>query len=350
MGQRNASRSRTRGNAVRALAVIGGLSGTCAAAAAMPIELSTEGVTEPAIAASLRAAYQLPEWMDGAMSGGKEIAPAVLNEAVERERTRLQKLMADLGYLDATVQLEHAGAASVFRPSLGQLYTVSAIELKGIDQSLLGRDAVVELSSIIADYIGGPASAQAADAMGRRILYRVGQEDFAMAAFRRVQFVSSDNGKAVAVVYLDAGPRMHFGQVTFGGLRRLREPDLRRLIPFEKGWRYERPLVEELRRSLEAIARVDAVHISTGAAKSDGSVVDVSIRIRETQVDPATLRQGEGLGASSGLAALVGLALLPLSSKAVKSRSRRWFLVLAVSTVTLAFAGLVALRAASFLS
>lgn len=350
MEQPEASRNRSRGNMVRVLAMAGGLTCACVAAvAATPITLDTDSVADPVIAASLRAAYQLPEWMEGAMPAGKAIAPALLEEAVGRERTRLQRLMADLGYLDAKVQLERSGAASVLRPSLGQLYTISAIELKGIDQSLLGRDAVVDLSSVIADYVGGPASAQAAEAMGRRILYRVGQEDFAAAAFRHVEFVAAGNGKAAAVVYLDAGPRMHFGQVTFSGLRRLREPDLRRLIPFATGARYERPLVEKLRQGLEATAGVDAVHISTGASTSDASAADIAIRIREAKVDPASL-QGAGLGLATGVAALAGLALLPLSSTSVRSRGRRRLFVLAVSIVTLAFFSLAAVRVFSFLS
>lgn len=348
MIRRDAMQIRPHRYALRTLAVAGLFCAGVAFAGNPQVELGADDLGDPVIAARLRAAYQLPTWLEGASQAGAEVTPLLLDAAIQRERMRLQQLMADLGYLDAKVRLDRAGGKMVFRPSLGRLFAVSAIELKGVDQFRLGRSVVAALSSIIADYVSGPATAEAAESMGRRILYTVGQEDFATATLRQVRFVSTGKGEAVAAVDLDTGPRMHFGKVTFSGLRRLRQPDLARLIPFAAGERYERSRVEALRTSLETLDRVDGVHISTGPSASDPAAVDIAVRIHETSVEPAALRQGEGLG--MGLAAMAGLALLQLVPKTGIQRRYRRLLLLAVSVTTVAFAGFLVMRVISFLS
>lgn len=348
---RDALQNRPYGHGLRTLAAATGLFFAGVAFAGAPaVTLRVDDVGDPVIAARLLAAYQLPAWMEGVTSTGAQITPALFDDAVEREQLRLRRLMVDLGYLGAEVRLEHADGGLVFQPSLGRISTVSAVKLKGVDQSRLGRIVVDTLSSIIADYIGSLATAQAAETMGQRILYAVGQEVFATARLRQVRFVPSGNGEAVAVVDLDAGPRMHFGKVTFSGLRRLREPDLVRFIPFLQGAGYRRSLVEELRRSLEVLDSVDRVHISIDPSASNPSAVDIAVRIREASVDPTALFQDEGPGVATGLAAMAGLALLRLAPQTGISRGRQRLFLVSVSVVTAAFAGFVAMRAISFLS
>jgi hypothetical protein len=317
-------------------------------APAAVVELDTRNVGSPAIALALKHAFQLPIWIEGMRTGGP-IAPDELDHAFARERARLQRLMVGFGYLDAEVALDRSSTRAVFQPVLGKAYTIATVELKGVQHNALDRRAIDDLASIIDDYIGQPATAQIADDLGRRILYRVGETDFALASLRHVKWDHAGDGVVTALVHLDAGPKMSFGTVTFDGLRRLCERDLSYLIPFSPGQRYERDKIEEMRESLEDLANVETVHVGTSAGGRSGASLDLTVRLRET---PATLTlpEPEGMfGLASGLATLAGLACLLIAAHAGITRTRLRPVAWLTAALALTFAGLAIHRLVNFL-
>ncbi|ASY73261.1 hypothetical protein SF83666_b66120 (plasmid) [Sinorhizobium fredii CCBAU 83666] len=315
--------------------------------AASSVELDTRNIAPPTIATALREAYQLPVWIEG-MRAGDTISANALKTPVERERARLRRLMVELGYLDAQVALERSSTGLVLRPSLGKLYTVGAVLLKGVKQQELDRGVIDELASIIDDYIAKPASAQAADNLGSRVLYRVGEVDFALAQLRNVEWIRSGNGVVTALVHLDAGPRLRFGTVTFEGLRRLRESEIKRLIPFRPGERYERGKVEEMRERLKALANVDAVNIGT-ARGDDRATLDLTVRLQERPTKPSLPQPQGTFGLVSGVATLTGLALIRIAAHVGISPSRLRPFMWMTTACALTFAGLAIHRLAYFL-
>ncbi|PDT55145.1 hypothetical protein ATY30_12430 [Sinorhizobium americanum] len=316
------------------------------AKAASPVELDTRNVAQPAIASALREAYQLPLLIEG-MRAGNTISANDLESPVEHERTRLKRVMVELGYLDAQVALDRSSTGLVLRPSLGKLYTVAAVLLKGVKQQELDRQVIDELASIIDDYIGQPASAQAADNLGSRILYRVGEIDFALAQLSKVEWIRSGNGVVTALVHLEAGPRLRFGTVTFDGLRRLRESEIKRLIPFRPGERYERGKVEEMRERLKALSNVDAVNI--GTARGNDATLDLAVRLQERPANPSLPQPQGTFGLVSGVATLTGLAIIQIATSAGISPNRLRPVMWMTTACALTFAGLAIHRLAHFL-
>lgn len=317
-------------------------------APAAVVELDSRHVGSPAVTLALQQAFQLPVWIEGMRTGGP-IAPDKMDDAIARERARLQRLMVGFGYLDAEVALDRSSTRAVFQPVLGKAYTIATVELKGVEHNALDRRIIDDLASIIDDYIGQPATAQIADDLGRRILYRVGETDFALASLRHVMWTRAGDGVVTALVHLEAGPKMRFGTVTFEGLRRLRERDLSYLIPFSPGERYERHKVEDMRNSLEALANVETVQIRTAREGSTGESLNLSVRLRETRATLA-LPEPEGMfGLASGLAALTGLACLRIAAHAGVPQTRLRPAVWLTAAFALTYAGLAIHRLVNFL-
>ena len=309
-------------------------------AVAAPVELDTGRILQTDIAAALRQAYQAPTLVEG--------TSAEMNTAVTREQARLQHLMMDLGYLDATVSVVRSGDAAVLQPTLGRRYTVAAVELKGVRQSEFDGGIVDDLAWTIGEFVGQPATSLASETLGRHILYSVSAQDFALAKLRAVEWVRSGEGTVTAVINLDAGPRMRFSAVTFNGLRRLQADDLQRLVPFRPGDRYEQALIEVLRSNLEALDTIASVNINVG--KNDDGMLAIDVWLHEAPANISALQGAGRLGLLSGLAALGGLALARISTQAGIARSRLRLLVWANAACVLAFAGFAAVRLVSFLA
>lgn len=307
------------------------------------VRLDTSRVMSPDIASALRQAYQLPTLIGGGAADG---ASEMVSAAVERERTRLQRLLVDLGYLDAEILVTHTDAAIVLRPVLGQRYRVTAVELRGVRQSELERKVVDDLAVIISDFVGQPATARIAGQFGRRIVQTVGARDFALAGLGSVGWSRSDGAGVTAVVELDMGLPMRFGSVVFSGLQRLQEEDLHRLVPFRPGDRYEQAQIEVLRDRLEALNAVNRVNISIEAG--EGGVLAVDTRLREAPADLSALRKAGPFGLASGIAALAGLALARIAAAAGAPRLRPLARVNIACVLT--FAALAAERLVSFLA
>lgn len=282
-------------------------------AARASVALDTQGVPAADIASALRRAYQLPALLALAHTPEEEDA------AVARERERLRKLMVEQGYLDAEVLLRDSAKGAVLRAVLGRRYTVSSVELKGVRQSELGTQTVIDLSAIVRQFVGQPASASAAETFGRRILDSVDETDFALARLHSVEWSPTGDGTVAAAVTLDTGPKLRFGNVSFSGLRRLKVAGLQRLVPFRHGDRYERSQMEHLRGELKAM---DAIKYHNVDLSVDANgLLAVEIRVREAPPDLSILEQVAPFGFASGLAALATLALAQIAAQAGAARA-----------------------------
>ena len=314
----------------------------CLPAAGAPARLDTDGISETEIASALHRAYQLP------MLVAVSSTPAQEDAAVEHERTRLRRLMVELGYLDADVTVERSPAGMVLRPVLGLRYSVGAVELKGVRQSELEPEVVADLVARVREFVGKPATASATTTFARRVLDRIGERDFALARLQAVNWVRTEDGVATASVELDTGPRSRFGSVVFSGLRRLDAADLQRAVPFREGDRYERAQVERLRDNLKALESVKSFNVDL-TANEDG-VLTVAVRLREAPADLSVLKNPGSFGLGSGLAALGALALAQIAAAAGVSRARVRPLVWGSAVFVLTFVVAVTPRLVSFLS
>lgn len=309
--------------------------------AAQSVILDTGKIPLPYIATALRQAYQLPILI------GVKHTPAEREGEIATEKARLQGLIAGFGYLDGEVAVEHSEGRTVLRPTLGGLYRVASVELKGVRQSELDRSVVDNLASIAEEFVGQPASTVVAETFTRRILQAVSGEDFAHARRRSIDWVRKGGGVVTAVIELDLGPRSRFGAVRFSGALRMHS-ELQRLVPFHSGDPYSAAAIEKLRRNIEALETVKSVRIAIG--KDEGGVLPIDVRISEAPANLEALRHTEPLDVGSGLVAMAGLMLVQVAAQAGLVRSRLRPLVWVTTACVLTFAVLATLRLFSFLA
>ncbi|GMB79796.1 hypothetical protein NN6n1_05780 [Shinella zoogloeoides] len=311
-------------------------------AAGASARLETDGLKAPGVATALHLAFQLPTLLEGGVS------PAEEDEAVQLETVRLRRLMVDLGYLDADISVAHEDGQVVLKPLPGRLYSVGSIELKGVRRSDFGPDVVSDLAETVRDFVGRAATAEASESLVRRIVERIGRQDFPLVRQRELTWKRGADGVAAATLDLDTGPRLHFGEVVFRGLRRLNETDIRRAVPFRPGDRYERALFEKLRLNLSALKTVSDFSIDL---KDDGNGgLGMDIRVHEAPPDLSVLADAGWPALVSGLAALVALAATQLAGQAGVSRRRLRPMVWAATACVLTFAVTVVPRLVAFLS
>ncbi|WDZ80774.1 hypothetical protein PWG15_23730 (plasmid) [Ensifer adhaerens] len=310
-------------------------------AAAQSVVLDTDEIHVPYLADALKQAYQLPLLAD------LEATPSEREEALSTEKARLQGVIAGFGYLDGDMTEEKQGTRIVLRPTLGHLYRVTSVELKGIRPSELGREVVDRLASIINDFVGQPATTFVAESFTRRILQTVSAEDFAHARRRATDWVRKGEGIVTAVIDIDLGPRTRFGAVQFSGALRM-ESELQDLVPFRSGERYSAALVEQLRRNIEALETVKSVNVAVG--KDEEGLLPIDVRIREAPANLETLRHTNPLDVGSGLVAMAGLLLVQVGMQAGTPRSRLRPIIWITSVCVVIFAILATLRLVSFLA
>lgn len=311
-------------------------------AAGASARLETEGLTAPGVATALHLAFQLPAVLEGVAS------PAEEDEAVRLEMARLRRLMVDLGYLDADINAAHEDGQVVLKPLPGKLYSVGSIELKGVRRSDFGPEIVSDLAETVRDFVGRAATAEASETLIRRIIERIGRQDFPLVRQRELTWTRGADGVAAAVLDLDTGPRLHFGEVVFRGLRRLNDADIRRAVPFRPGDRYERALFEKLRLNLSALKTVSDFSIDL---KDDGDGgLGMDVRVHEAPPDLSVLANTGWPALVSGLAALAALAATQLAGQAGVSRKRLRPLVWVAGACVLTFAVTVVPRLVDFLS
>ena len=292
---------------VLALAIALGWTGFVAPANGAQVRLDTAHVPVAEIAGALRRAFQLPTLIASAS------APSQESEMIERERLRLGQLMIERGYLNAKVTTAPTSSGLVLEPVVGQAFTVGSVELKGVQQDELGPTGVADLAARVGAFVGQPATASAARVFTRQVLDRIGEQDFALARLKTMNWTPSDNGTAIASFTVEMGPPCHFGKVVFKGLP-VNADDLRDLVPFRQGDRYERAKLEHFRSNLASLKGIRSFNLDL--EKDEEDAVVIYVRLLAAPADPAILDSSGATGLWSGLASLAMLGAAQMASVA----------------------------------
>jgi translocation and assembly module TamA len=207
--------------------------------------------------------------------------------------------LTDPGLSDALTVLPKGDTARVaISFTLGPLYTLRHIEIEGEIPAAIDAPKTLGLTT------GQPAVAGAVLAGGARLLTALEEAGY---AFARVDPPVATEAPDAPVLDLKfdvvSGMQAHVGEIRFEGLRRLREPLLRRRLLLHAGDRFKPSLLERARRDLLSLNVFAAVSVEIGRELDPSGGVPITFKIRERPRHAASVNAAfsSDLGGSGGI-------------------------------------------------
>lgn len=222
---------------------------------------------------------------------------AQIDRRAREDAELLTSLLQSEGYYDAEVEpaIEREGELIVveLRAAPGPRFTFEAVELRGIEAA---GERAAKLRDAFAVKAGDPVVADEVIAAGVALRVALGEEGFALAEVG-AQDIVLDHERATAKLVLPVtpGPVARFGDIRVTGQPPFSARHVGVIARFDKGDKYERSEVDDLRRALVATGLVASVE--TKLVPIDGGrVVDVAVHL-----EPAPMRTIAGeLGYGTG--------------------------------------------------
>ena len=232
---------------------------------------------------------------------------ATANAAQIDRRTRADaELLAELlraqGYYDAEVEPELAVAAGeiavILRARPGTRYRFEAVELPGLEAAGSAADALRETFAVKA---GDAVVAEQVIAAGTALRVALGEQGFATASIGEQEItLDADKGLARLSLPVAPGPVGRFGTIRVSGAPPFSARHVGLIARFDKGDRFERSEVDDLRRALVATGLVALAEVKT-VPVAGGEVIDLDVRLEPA---PARTIAGElGYGTGEGVRA-----------------------------------------------
>jgi len=232
---------------------------------------------------------------------------ATANAAQIDRRTRADvELLAELlraqGYYDAEVEPELAVAAGeiaiTLRARPGPRYRFEAVELPGL--AAAGSEAAA-LRRTFAVKAGDAVVAEQVIAAGTALRVALGEQGFATARIGE-QAIILDPERATARLSLPVtpGPIGRFGTIRVSGSPPFSARHVGLIARFDKGDRFERSEVDDLRRALVATGLVALAEVKT-VPVAGGEVIDLDVRLEPAP--PRTIAGELGYGTGEGVRA-----------------------------------------------
>lgn len=259
--------------------------------------LSGQDGVPPEAETAIRARFrQLSALEEGKGTGNT----AQIDRRARQDEAVLGQLLRAAGYYDARVSTRivdektgRLGVTLVVRP--GTLYTLSAIELPGIDEA---GDVAGQLRRAFGLEVGQPADSDRIEAALLALKAELGREGFVFAKVGGPKLTVDHDEHAVQLVAaVEPGNAQRIGRITIDGERLFSAKHLGRIARFRTGDIYNAARMEDFRRALIQTSLVSAVTIKP-VATADPHVVDVSVKLEPAP--PRTIAGAVGYGTGEG--------------------------------------------------
>ena len=232
--------------------------------------------------------------------GRREDANAAqIQRRSETDAELLTEILRSQGYYDATVEpvLEPEGAVLhvTLEVDPGAQYRFQSVELPGLEAAGPDADALRTVFDVNA---GDAVIAEDVIAADLALKVALGEQGFALAEIGEQQIVvDHQTGLASLVLPVNPGPVAHFGAIRVSGEPPFGARHVATIARFEPGERFERHLVDDLRRALIATGLVASADVSL-VPVAEGRTVDLDVRL--TPAPQHTIAGEAGYGTGEG--------------------------------------------------
>lgn len=258
--------------------------------------LSGEGGLTPEAEAALRLRFKSLSALDAGKGTGNT---AQIDRRARQDEALLNQLLRAAGYYDADIATRITGDRTrllvTLRARPGQIYTISRIDLGGLDQA---GDANARVRDGFALKSGQPADSDKLDQALTALKTELGHEGYVFAKVGAPKLTVDHDAHEVAVeVEVEPGSAQHIGKIVVEGKRLFSAKHLGRIARFRSGDLYDASKMEDFRRALIQTSLVSTVTIKP-VATADPGVVDVSVQLEPAP--PRTISGSLGYGTGEG--------------------------------------------------
>lgn len=247
--------------------------------------------------AAIRARFKLLSALEEGKGSGNT---AQIDRRARQDEALLIQLMRAAGYYDADIntRIEDENGGRLLVTLLvepGALYTLSAIDLPGLEQA---GDKTEHMREAFALKTGQPADSDKIAAGQAALKAELGREGFVFAKVGdpRMTVDHDEHGVALAMP-VEPGFAQRIGRITIEGKRLFSAKHLSRIARFHSGDIYDAAKMEDFRRALIQTSLVSSVTIKP-IATPDPHVVDVSVKLEPAP--PRTISGAVGYGTGEG--------------------------------------------------
>lgn len=233
--------------------------------------------------------------------GRKDSANAAqIQRRSESDSDLLAEILRSQGYYDANVEPDIEQHGAIIEVTLqadpGEQYRFNSVELPGLDAA--GTDSEA-LRLSFAVKAGDPVIAADVIAADLALKIALGEEGFALATIGDQQ-VTVDHRTHLAslVLPVEPGPVAHFGAIRVSGKPPFSARHIAEIARFKRGDRFERSLVDDLRRALIATGLVASAEVKVVPVADHGTVdLDVALTPAPRHTIAGEIGYGTGEGA-----------------------------------------------------
>ncbi|MGZ2411726.1 translocation and assembly module TamA [Sphingomonas sp. F9_3S_D5_B_2] len=249
------------------------------AASARRYSLTIEGLASLPAAEDLLVAFH----QQSALAADRKDAAnaAQIDRRSRADADLLEQLLRSQGYYDANVEARTALAGGIVQVVLeavaGEQYRFASVELPGIEAA--GPEAE-RLRNAFGVKAGDPVVATDVIAGGVALKTALGREGFAGATIGE-QDIEVDHATHLASLRLpvNPGPVARFGTIRVSGRPPFSASHIWTIARFHRGERFDRAMLDDLRRALIATTLVAVADI-TVVPTNGGQVVDLDVRLQ----------------------------------------------------------------------
>ena len=239
--------------------------------------------------------------MLSALESGKGVGnTAQIDRRAREDETLLAQLMRAAGYYSADVstRIEDESTGRLLVRLLvepGALYTLSAIDVAGIDKPGEKAD---ELRRALDLKVGQAADSDKIAAGQAALRAELGRQGFVFAKVGEPKLtVDHDDQQVALAMEVDPGGSRRIGRIIVEGKRLFSAKHLGRIARFRPGEVYDAAKMDDFRRALIQTSLVSSVTIKP-VATADPHVVDVSVKLEPAP--PRTISGAVGYGTGEG--------------------------------------------------
>lgn len=225
---------------------------------------------------------------------------AQIDRRARQDEALLEQLMRAAGFYDADITTriedESAGRLAVtLNVEPGVLYTLSAIDLPGIEQA--GGDGD-ELRRAFGLEIGAPADSDRIAAGQIALKAELGRKGYVFAKVGDPKLtVDHDEHHVALAMEVDSGGAQRIGKIVIEDRKLFSAKHLGRIARFRSGDVYDAAKMDDFRRALIQTSLVSSVTIKP-IATADPNVVDIAVKLEPAP--PRTISGAIGYGTGEG--------------------------------------------------
>jgi len=209
----------------------------------------------------------------------------------------LAELLRSRGYFDAIVEPRIESTPDMLSVILaaepGRQYTFQSVELPGLDAA--GEEAA-GLRQAFAVKSGDAVIAENVNKAGTDLQVALGEEGFALAEIGDQQIeIDHETQSASLVLPVKPGPVARFGEISVSGQPPFPPSHIVTIARFDKGDRFKRSKVDDLRRALIATGLVAAAEVRL-VPSADRQTVNVDVHLEPAPMRTVAGEVGYGTG------------------------------------------------------